>query len=121
MDALSPAIRAIAKLNELTQQGRLKWEVVSPPDTRGSSDVVEIAFGTEHEGKRLRIFSRRSKVEVDEKRFEWLKSPVLEVVDSDGKPLYEFPGLSWIDHLLESVGYQVAGVGRWMEKLASGG
>ena len=121
MDTRSQEIRAIAKLNELTQHGRLKWEVVSPPDTRGSSDVVEIAYGTEHEGKRLRIFSRRSKVAVDEQRFEWLRSPVLQVVDSDGKPLYEFPSFNGIDDLLESVGYQVSGMGRWIEKLASGG
>ncbi len=121
MDRPSAGTKALAKLNELTQRGLLKWEIVTPPDTRGSSDVVEIAYGTEFEGQRLRIFSRRSKIALDEDRFDWSERPVLQIVDGGGRPLYEFPTVAGVSDLLESVQYQVSGVGQLIEKLASGG
>jgi len=121
MDGSLSATKALAKLNELTQRGQLKWKIVDPPDTRGSSDVVEIAYGTEFEGKRLRIFSRRSKIALDEDRFDWSEYPVLQIVDGGGRPLYGFPTVAGINDLLESVQHQVSGVGQLIEKLASGG
>lgn len=113
--------KAVAKLNRLTQEGSLRWEQTDPPELRGTSDVVEIAYTTEFEGERLRIFSKRSKVALDEERYDWSESPVLQVVDARGRSRFEFPPSPGLYDLLDSVRYQTSGVGTLLDKLAGEG
>jgi hypothetical protein len=82
---------------------------------------VEVAYVTEFEGQRLRIFSKRYRTWQDEEQYSWHERPILQVVDEQGRALYEFPSDSGISDLLVSVQYQVSGVGRLIDKLASGG
>lgn len=112
--------KAVARLIELTQKGDIRWERGDPPDFTASGDYAEVVFRAEYDGERLRVFRRRSKVALDEERFDWVETPVLQVLDEDGKSLYQFPHMPALYDLIESVEYQVAGVGPLIEKLASG-
>jgi len=114
-------IKAIARLIELTQKGVIRWERGDPPDSTATGDRVEVAFLTEYDGKRLRMFRQRSKVEMDQHRFEWFQNPVLQIVDLDGTTLREFPHLVALHDLMDAVEDQISGAGDWIEKLASGG
>lgn len=113
--------KAVARLLELTQRGAIQWRTAPLPDLRGTGDFIEIAFAAEYEGEHLRIFRKRSKVALDEERFEWIERPKLEIIDSNGRSLYEFPSHPILYDLLDAVEYQVSGVGPFIEKLASEG
>ncbi|MBI4083429.1 MAG: hypothetical protein HY423_12555 [Candidatus Lambdaproteobacteria bacterium] len=114
-------LKAIVRLNELTQKGILKWEVSHPPNLSGTSDHVEIAFLTEYEGERLRIFKRRSKIALDEELLGWHDQPVLQIIDRQGVTRFDFPTSPALYDLISSVEYQTSGVGAFIDKLASDG
>jgi hypothetical protein len=115
--------KAVIRLNELTQKGSVKWRKDRLPEMIAKRDYSDIAFVTEYEGERLRVYTRRYKVPGYEVNFEgeWAVRPVLEVIDEAGKTLYEFPSTPATRDLINTVQYQVSGVGSLIDKLASGG
>ena len=106
-------------MTELTQKGTVAWVRVDPPNMSGTGDFSDIAFFAKYDGENLRIFRKRFKHAFDEDRFEWSERPVLQVTDNVGTALYEFPHSSAIYDLIDTVEYQVSGVGVLIDKLAS--
>jgi hypothetical protein len=45
---------------------------------------------------------------------------VVQIIDAAGRTLYEFPITPATYDLIDTVQYQVSGVGPWIDKLASG-
>ena len=111
-------MKAIVRLNFLTQEGKLKWHLIDPPDLRGTSDHVEVAFGTTFEGESLRIFRRRHTVATDVDQYGWQSTPELQIIDAEGRTLFTFPFMTALVDLYETVQYQTSGVGSLLDKLA---
>jgi hypothetical protein len=114
-------VDAVAKIIKLTHEDRIKWNSADPPDNlRGGPDrYVDIVFLAKHKDTYLRLYQRHSKVEepmpnigmlLGKKYPYWTYRTVLEIIDDNGNPLWEFPQVSPLNDLLTSVKYQVSGV-----------
>jgi len=125
-------IDVIAKLIKLTQEEKIKWSSSAPPENlSGEKDrYVETTFLAEYKGKKLRLYQRHLKVEEPPpfvfvavssgiKFPYWTSRIMLEIVDSSGRPLWEFPQVGPLNDLLTSVKYQVSGVKDFIDKLLS--
>src|SRR5688500_622996 len=93
-------LKAVTKLNELTQEGQLEWRKDTDTNdiTHGTDDVVEIAYYADHGEKRLRLYELKY---VDPATNQWDTSTVLEFVSKEGKSEWRFPYTPANHHLLE--------------------
>lgn len=109
-------IKAVTKLIELTQADSLKWErststhgIVQNDDYR-----VQVVFTTEFESHKLRLFRARKRIvpiatitvyAIVEQPKEpyWTAETILEIVDDYGISMYQFPYVSAISDLYNSV------------------
>ena len=129
-------VETVAKLVRLTQEGAIIWESSPPPKhlTTGAEDYVEATFITVYLDRRLRLYRRLFKYDVDPLlgfipenfrvntptiKQKWAASKVLEFIDPDGNSLWTFPEVAPLGDLLEKVRYQVAGVKEFVEHLFS--
>jgi hypothetical protein len=98
--------KSIAKLIKLTPMGNLLWAIL-PPDT---PNVESVAYEASYAGKRLRIH------EQPETQFR-NRRIVLELVDENGRELWEFPQSGALDDLWSTVRYEAAGVRQLLDEL----
>lgn len=131
-------IDKVAKLIELTQEGKLSWEVTQPARhlrDQTLDEYAEIAFQTSLEnGKLLRLTPVNRKIEKIEfsrwdlalnpllrpaRKWRWATVPELEVVDANGNQLWRFPHVKALEDLLSSVRYRVAGVEHILDRVMS--
>jgi hypothetical protein len=127
-------VEAIAKLIELTQSGRLKWEradtagLTSDAETRKTEQI----FSTVYRDQKLRIY-RLSTLQERPAQFSafvatslinkpsieryWAQRVVLQFLDADGKATWSFPKNDALDDLLTAVQYQTAGVNKFLDAL----
>jgi hypothetical protein len=126
----------VAKLIELTQDGKLRWEARAPIDEMKEypDERMQTVFTTLYKDKRLRLYKRIYRVVTYEapwwgfvgtsyeRRFKeesWHSQTTLEILDSSGLKLWTFPQMSALDDLLESVQYQAAEVKAYLEEILS--
>jgi len=128
-------IALVAKLIELTQDGKLKW-LARKPRTSLSHDAemaVDVVYVADYEGKTLGLYQVRHKWEapasgslsavlsvnpfsmygIDTPKYSW--NTVLEFIDSSGNCLWTFPEVSGLSDLFKAVQYQVAGVKKFLD------
>ena len=108
-------VDAVAKLTELTQDGKLEWNAQSFTD---NESVIGPTYHATYGDKRLRLQKRgamvKKKAGAEE---EWTKQYVLEFVDGNDKTLWAFPQIDAIQHLYGAVQYQTAGVKDFLDDL----
>ena|ERR1700754_2485977 len=120
-------IEFIEKLEELTQDGTLRWTSLRPPEIlrKDPNKLVSIIFETEYKERRLRLYEEKVNVGrssldgiqsilTGKEASPWQDEIVLELLDKKGA-IWEFPEIEGLDDLLESVKFQVIGVNEYME------
>ena len=124
---------AIAKLTSLTQERKIQWEsrLPSPSIKKSPEDFIQTVYETNYKGKTLRLYSRSYKEIVNppspimptgifmtRKEGEyWHEEIVLEILDINNNPVFEFPGSTWLKDLLFAVQYQVSGVKEYLDEI----
>jgi hypothetical protein len=117
------SVEMIARLLELTQQGKLKWHSAAPP--KGIDTPV--AFQASYENFNLRIYqAERPNPDLGEISVSVLtfgvsrKAPdritvtILELLDSQGRAVYKFDFKAGLSNLYDSASYSAAGVDRFI-------
>ena len=110
-------IDAVAKLTELTQNGKLKWGVDEFPKAPGTASP---AYTASYNNRTLRLQKRR----VEEEsgyfgRSEFRDEFTLEFIGAQGNSLWKFPDIDAIEDLFSAVQYQTAGVREFLNELLS--
>jgi hypothetical protein len=119
-------VNAIAKLNDLTRRGLIKWGRAQPVQL---AETIGTAYEAAHEGRRLRLVeyspprvrgffqgrSAREFVHGATREHEL----VLEIVDDEGGPVFEFPKVQGISDLLDTVRSKLTDVEGFIRSLAS--
>lgn len=101
------AIRCQQKLTELTQQGKLHWEIRDYPS---SAAVVGPSYLAEYNDRLLRL----EKVQTD----EMFDEVILDFVEPDQKTsLWTFPSSTGLDALYGAVRYRTAGASDFLDSL----
>ena len=106
-------IKVISKLNRLTQEEKIEWDRMDPPDslTAGTNDIIFKFYGSEYKGRNIGLYEERCRA-FDES-FDssyWAQRLVLAFFSDDWVKEWEFPEKPGIGELLKSVEYQVVGV-----------
>ncbi|HVH78183.1 MAG TPA: hypothetical protein VM782_02235 [Stellaceae bacterium] len=119
-------VAAIAKLNDLTRQRIVSWRVTDPLRLGPSFGA---GYQADYEGRRLRIIEYKpprvqgSFIGMTSVNAALGLPPqpdrVLEIVDEDGIPLFEFPKVQGVSDLFESVRAQQADVEGLIKSLLS--
>jgi len=125
-------INAIVKLNNLTQDGKIKWRTIQPRPSlnRDKDSIVDLVYTAKYNNKRLGLYENKFKVEnapyaslsgsLDSifgsvKYPHWQTRVVLEFIDEDGNNLWTFPEVQGLNDLLSTVKYQIAGVDEFLD------
>jgi hypothetical protein len=114
-------VALVARLNELTQEGKLKWSAVYNPEELGlgTDKKVKLVFQTFYKNKTLRIYHEDFKTWYEEDRYVWASRIVLTFVDIGAQSIWEFPNVAGLGDLYESVRYQQAGVDEFINDVLS--
>lgn len=122
-------IEAATKLVQLTNEGKIKWSVDTPPPSlrRDPNQQVDVVFKTEYQGQNMQLYERHYKelpLERDwwpiigrAKQSEWKSEVMLEFVDDRGRAFWFFPKVNPLNHLLSAVQYQRANINDFIDKL----
>ena len=106
-------VRAIAKLTELTQQGKLEWEIQSD---ESNASVVGPSYFAAYQDKNLRL--RKVIVEYDMGYSSETREEVnLEFVDLGKQSLWTYPETSGLWELYSAVRYATADVSDFLDSL----
>jgi len=117
-------MRAISKINRLTQEGEIKWTKAEEAPkclTTGTDDKILNFYLTSYENRNLGIYEERYQAwDGYSERFSWEQRIVLAIFDSDWKQReWEFPQKPGLYDLYRSVEYQVADVDSFLGSLLS--
>ena len=119
-------VEAIAKLIELTQAGKLRWDAYPPDETLKvyPDERLSTVFETDYQGKKLRLYRRTFKPRDVAPMFDaiigkkdWQSVVILEFLAENGAVLWRFPTMPILDDLLSAVQYQAAGVDEFIDTL----
>ena len=107
----------VAKLNRMTQEGSLKWEMLYPPkDCTGTDDKIPMFFGAELKDRKIAIYTQRYRsYDPDRDQFYWSEKVVLAFCDTDWMPVWEFPAIAGMSDLFDSVQRHVADVDSFID------
>lgn len=127
---------AIAKLIELTQDGKLRWSALpsSLIDALKETpyDRIAVAFQANYKDRYLRLYKRNYKVAYNpfstvaivqaayyDKEDSWYSTVVLQLTTSDDLVLWSFPFETALWDLYRAVEYQVSKVKDFLDDLLS--
>jgi hypothetical protein len=105
-DETGRLVKFVAKLNRMTQEGRMEWELYNPPADliSGTSDKFPFFWGTKIDDKNLGLYVRRYQ-EYDPQYEDnyWTEQTVLAFCADDWTPIWEFPRTAGIQELRNSI------------------
>lgn len=113
MSYKAKAVKLVAKLNRLTQEGTITWDQGSPHPsvTKGSNDVVQLEYTTQYKDKNFRLYLSKYQNYMEEyDKFYWDEATVLEICNEDGVAIWTCPRVNGLWDLFQSVQYQAANV-----------
>lgn len=122
-------VDAVTRMIELTQQGKMHWQVVDSPDKSKDDEYrTSAAFRANLNGRLLRLYQKKVQEStlaseglhsLLRPKFEtiWRTKVVLEFINAEGATLWAFPYVEALGDLLTSVQYQVAGVNDFLDNL----
>ncbi len=110
-------IQLISQLALLTQSKQLRWERIEgcPQDITTSGGVVDDFYITRHKDRNLRLYEVKFKNYYDEFDYNWGASVIIEMVDSNYEPIWQFPSLLITLDLFKAVKYQESGVDKFID------
>jgi hypothetical protein len=122
MDINKKYVSVISKLNRLTQEGKITWRRKDPPEelTKGKDEIVVNFYFAIYEERKICVYEERSKVygpDIDS--FCWDRRIILALFTEEWEKEWEFPQVSGLNELFQSVLYQIAEVSSFIDKVLS--
>ncbi len=124
-------VDAVTRMIELTQQGKMRWNIVDPQGALAEEENrVSAVFQTVYNGKELRAYQKKVRVRPlggtlastlppAKSRPLFRRIGILEFVNDEGTPLWKFPQVDALSDLVTAAEYQVAGVNEFLNDLFS--
>lgn len=112
----------VAKLNRMTQEGSLNWEMMNPPKDliSGTDDKIPMFFGAVLKDRNIAIYVQRYRsYDPDRDQLYWTERIVLAFCGSDWMPIWEFPAIAGIQELYDSVQRHVANIDSFIDEVLS--
>jgi len=102
------AKQTVSKLLQKTFKGELKWSRVREvePLAAGSNDVIDAAYTTEYLGTQFALCRVRFQTSPDGETYYWDERYALMMIDSDRRPIWEFPNEPALTPLFKKVQLQ---------------
>jgi len=122
-------VDAISSMIELTQDGKLSWDVNDNAKTPYEKERTTSVFETTYYDRALRLYKIKLPTNIGQVTTsvvytlqgleppKWFAKIILEFVDSEGRALWTFPDIDALDDLLTSVQFQVAGVKDFLDAI----
>jgi hypothetical protein len=109
--------RIVARLLQLTQEGRIEWVREKPPAhlRHAHDEAIEAVYTTTHSGRRLRLFEPAEDYWLDEADDSIDRRVVLELVDAEGYSEWQFPRVPGIAELYDAVRFSTSNVKGFIE------
>ncbi len=85
-------VNLIVKLNKLTSQGMITWEVEDPPRTivRGTDDHIPLFMVTRYKGQRFALYQHRyQSFSMEFEQLFWNERITLAILDNEDRVLWE--------------------------------
>jgi len=97
--------KTVKKLLALTQDRLIEWQKITDTRaiTRGTNDVVDLAYKAEFKGDNFIIYEVRYQTMDEEERVYWDSRVNLDLVDDNGVIIWHFPSNIAKWDLLEAV------------------
>jgi hypothetical protein len=92
--SISRVAEFVAKVNRLTQEGRLDWVVARPPRmiTAGTDSEIAGYYQCVLKGKTVALYEERSQAfQPDFEQFYWTSHVILALLADDGRVEWEVP------------------------------
>ncbi|ETW99524.1 MAG: hypothetical protein ETSY1_14795 [Candidatus Entotheonella factor] len=99
-------VEFVAKLNRMTQEGHIDWEMLTLPGYIADNMDGKIAmfFGAMVHERYLGLYVRRyTDFHPLDGEMAWMEQPELAICNEDWMPVWKFPSVSGIPELLEAV------------------
>lgn len=122
MDINKKYVSVVSKLNRLTQEGEIKWRRRDPPEelTKGTDEIVFNFYFAIYEERTICIYEERSKVySSDIDSFYWDSRVILALFTELWEKEWEFPQVSGLNELFQSILHQVAEVSSFIDIVLS--
>lgn len=125
-------LEAMGKLILLTQKGKIEWESINPDVVQrsGQDDIISSAFMCSYKEQLLRVYLRKYKaapksfglisvIVSDGKKpsLQWYSEVILELINSNGHSLWQFPKENILKDLLEAIRYKTSGAHNVIQSL----
>lgn len=113
-------VQFVAKLNELTQKGTLKWDVIDPPDsvTEGTDDKISLVYTARIDGRTIGVYEISYRdFDPDRDASFWNADVQLVLFDEFGRITYKFPRTPGRSDLIRSIQHQTSRVGDLVDSL----
>lgn len=113
----------VQRLLEMTRDGRLEWRPVDPPapaDSTSQDGQLTMAFRARYRNRCLQIGQIRRRALLlfgGEPKFHQVAR--LQILDEEGRVLWNFPSTSLEEELLRAAAYQAADVKGLVEAILS--
>jgi len=121
MDHNKKWVDVVAKLNEMTQSGKLEWRRLRPPEISASDNYIDMIYTAPYKDRYISLYDKKVEDVEDYSQygetFFWVRKIVLAISDAEGYPIWEFPHVHGIEDLFNSVSYQVADVKGFLDDL----
>jgi hypothetical protein len=125
-------VDGVARMIELTQQGKMRWAEVEPQSTTDEEENRTSAiFQSIFNGRNIRLYQKKVRVRTVADELAKVMQPkqkitptyrrigVLELVNAEGATLWKYPEVDALNDLLTAVQYQVAGVNDFLNDIFS--
>ena len=106
-------ISVISKLNRLTQEGKIEWKRIHPPEnlTLGTDEKIVDFFATSYKDRKIGLYEERYQAyDGDYDQSYWTSRWILAFFSGSWDLDWVFPHKPGIFELLESVRYKITGV-----------
>lgn len=113
--------KSLAALLQQTQDGPLTWEAEEPPNglSMKTDEIIDTVYISTKDGRRLKLYSFKTKCHYDEDLFNWTDGVTLKVSDESEISWWQFPHNPIIWDLLEAVRFKTVEVEGFIDGLIS--
>lgn len=112
-------IQLVEKLIEMTQNDILVWSTSNGDNFGNTEKLYDLIYDVNYLNQNIRIYKYKFKVYSDELTFHWLEDISLELVNNEGFTTFNFPKVSNIEVLLNTVMYKTSNVNNFFNSIVN--
>jgi hypothetical protein len=114
-------VYAVGKLNRFTQENKIKWKKLQPPNslTLGTDNVITDFYCANYEKKTIGIYKESNKTYLSDRRYDfiWDSRIALALFDKNWEETWRFPIVEGLTELLDSVKYQLSDIESFIDMI----